>query len=94
MHDPTSLNRQGADTGTQYRSAIFYHTDEQRQIAEQSKITAAKEFSKPIVTEITKAGLFYRAEDYHQDYYRLNKDSNPYCTYVISPKLKKLGLKP
>jgi peptide-methionine (S)-S-oxide reductase len=94
MHDPTSLNRQGADSGTQYRSAIFYHTDEQRLIAEQSKTVAAKEFSQPIITEITKAGPFYRAEDYHQDYYRLNKDSNPYCTMVISPKLIKLGLKP
>ncbi|MDB6022620.1 MAG: msrA [Pedosphaera sp.] len=92
-HDPTSLNRQGADSGTQYRSAIFYHTDEQRKIAEQSKAEAAKEFSKPIVTEITKAGEFYPAEDYHQDYYRLNKNRNPYCSRVIAPKLKKLGLK-
>ncbi|HWF18911.1 MAG TPA: peptide-methionine (S)-S-oxide reductase MsrA [Verrucomicrobiae bacterium] len=92
-HDPTSLNRQGADSGTQYRSAIFYNTDEQRKIAEKSKTEAAKEFSKPIVTEITKAGEFYPAEDYHQDYYRLNKNKNPYCRMVISPKLKKLGLK-
>lgn len=92
-HDPTSLNRQGADSGTQYRSAIFYSTDEQRQVAEKSKAEAAKEFSKPIVTEITKAGEFYPAENYHQDYYRLNKNRNPYCTMVISPKLKKLGLK-
>ncbi len=94
IHDPTSLNRQGADTGSQYRSAIFYRTDEQRRIAEQSKTTAAKEFSQPIVTEITKAGPFYPAEEYHQDYYQLNKGSNPYCTVVIAPKLKKLGLKP
>ena len=92
-HDPTSLNRQGADTGTQYRSAIFYYTDEQRQIAEKSKTEAAKEFSKPLVTEITKAGEFYPAENYHQNYYQLNKNINPYCTLVISPKLKKLGLK-
>jgi peptide-methionine (S)-S-oxide reductase len=92
-HDPTSLNRQGADSGTQYRSAIFYSTDAQRQIAEKSKVEAAKEFSRPIVTEITRAGEFYPAEDYHQNYYRLNKNINPYCTMVISPKLKKLGLK-
>jgi peptide-methionine (S)-S-oxide reductase len=92
-HDPTSLNKQGADTGTQYRSAIFYNNDAQRQIAEKSKAEASKEFSKPIVTEITKAGEFYAAENYHQDYYRLNKNSNPYCRMVISPKLKKLGLK-
>ncbi len=92
-HDPTSLNRQGADTGTQYRSAIFYNTDAQRAIAEKSKADAAKEFTKPIVTEITKAGPFYAAENYHQDYYRLNKNKNPYCPLVIAPKLKKLGLK-
>ena len=91
-HDPTSLNRQGADTGTQYRSGIFYSTDDQRKIAEKSKAEAGKEFSKPIVTEITKAGEFYPAEDYHQDYYRLNKNRNPYCSRVIAPKLKKLGL--
>jgi peptide-methionine (S)-S-oxide reductase len=92
-HDPTSLNHQGNDYGTQYRSAIFYYTDEQRQIAEKSKAEAAKEFSKPIVTEIVKAGEFYPAEDYHQNYYQLNKNINPYCSIVISPKLKKLGLK-
>ena len=93
-HDPTSLNRQGDNRGTQYRSAIFYNTEAQRLIAEQSKTEAGKEFSKPIVTEITKAGEFYPAEDYHQNYYQLNKDINPYCTLVISPKLKKLGLRP
>jgi peptide-methionine (S)-S-oxide reductase len=92
-HDPTSLNRQGNDSGTQYRSAIFYSTDEQKQVAEKSKAEAGKEFSKPIVTEITKLGEFYPAENYHQDYYRLNKGRNPYCSVVISPKLKKLGLK-
>ncbi len=92
-HDPTSLNRQGADSGTQYRSAIFYTTEEQREIAGKAKAEAAKEFSKPIVTEITKAGEFFSAENYHQDYYRLNKNKNPYCRMVISPKLKKLGLK-
>lgn len=92
-HDPTSLNRQGADAGTQYRSAIFYNSDAQRAVAEKSKAEAGKEFSKPIVTEITKATEFYNAEDYHQDYYRLNKNRNPYCTRVIAPKLKHLGLK-
>jgi peptide-methionine (S)-S-oxide reductase len=92
-HDPTTLNRQGADAGTQYRSAIFYADEEQRNIAEKSKADAAKEFSRPVVTEITKAGEFYLAESYHQDYYRLNKNRNPYCQSVIAPKLKKLGLK-
>ena len=91
-HDPTTLNRQGADSGTQYRSAIFYNTDAQREIAEKSKREAAKESADPIVTEIAKAGDFYPAENYHQDYYRLNKNRNPYCRMVISPKLKKLGL--
>jgi peptide-methionine (S)-S-oxide reductase len=92
-HDPTSLNQQGADAGTQYRSGIFYSTDEQRKIIEKSLAEASKEYSKPIVTEIAKATEFYPAENYHQDYYRLNKNRNPYCTMVISPKLKKLGLK-
>jgi len=92
VHDPTTMNRQGADAGTQYRSAIFYHTDAQRAVAEKSKSEAAKEFSQPIVTEITKATDFYPAEDYHQNYYRLNKNRNPYCQRVIAPKLKKAGL--
>ena len=91
-HDPTSLNRQGADHGTQYRSAIFYQTDAQHDIALKSKAEAAKEFADPIVTEITKAGEFYIAENYHLDYYRLNKDAG-YCRAVIAPKLRKLGLK-
>lgn len=93
IHDPTSLNRQGGDVGTQYRSAIFYHTGAQREIAERSKAEVAKEFSKPIVTEISKAVEFYPAENYHQDYYRLNKNRNPYCQAVIAPKLRKAGLK-
>ncbi len=92
-HDPTTLNRQGVDSGTQYRSAIFYQSNAQRVIAEKSKADAAQEFAQPIVTEITQAGPFYPAEDYHQDYYRLNKNRNPYCRTVIAPKLKKLGLK-
>jgi len=91
-HDPTTLNRQGADVGPQYRSAIFYETDEQREIAEKSKAAAQAAFSSPIVTEITKAGPFYPAENYHQDYYRLNKGRNPYCQIVIAPKLHKLGM--
>ena len=93
IHDPTTLNRQGADSGTQYRSAIFYHSDAQRKVAEQSKAEAAKEFTDPIVTEIAKAADFYPAENYHQDYYRLNKGRNPYCRSVIAPKLRKAGLK-
>ena len=91
-HDPTTLNRQGADVGTQYRSAIFYENDAQRAIAEKSKAAAAKKFTQPIVTEITKAPTFYVAENYHQDYYRRNKNKNPYCRVVIAPKLRKLGL--
>lgn len=93
IHDPTSLNRQGGDVGTQYRSAIFFHSDAQREIADRSKAEVAKEFSKPIVTEISKAVEFYPAENYHQDYYRLNKNRNPYCQAVIAPKLRKAGLK-
>ena len=93
IHDPTSLNRQGADTGTQYRSAIFYHSEAQRAVAEKSKAAAAKEFSRPIVTEITRATEFFPAENYHQDFYRLNKNRNPYCQRVIAPKLRKAGLK-
>ena len=92
-HDPTTLNRQGADEGTQYRSAIFYHSDAQRETAEKSKAEAQKKSKRPIVTEITKAGEFYPAETYHQDYYEQNKDRNPYCNIVIEPKLEKLGLK-
>lgn len=93
-HDPTSLNRQGADTGPQYRSVIFYHTPEQRNVAMQSKskLDASGMYENPSVTEISEASKFWVAEDYHQDYYNLNKDTNPYCRVVISPKLKKLGM--
>lgn len=91
-HDPTTLNRQGADVGTQYRSAIFYKTEEQKKTAEKSKTAAGKLFSDPIVTEITKLDVFYPAEDYHRDYYRRNKNKNPYCQVVIAPKLRKLKL--
>ena len=92
-HDPTTLNRQGFDSGTQYRSAIFYQNAAQKEIALKAKAAAGKEFVDPIVTEITAAGEFYPAENYHQNYYQLNKDGNPYCNRVIAPKLKKLGLK-
>ena len=90
-HDPTTLNRQGADRGTQYRSAIFYHSEAQRASAETSKANAQKYFDEPIVTEITAASEFYPAENYHQNYYRLNQAA-PYCQMVIRPKLEKLGL--
>jgi peptide-methionine (S)-S-oxide reductase len=90
IHDPTTLNRQGNDVGTQYRSVIFYHNDEQKQKAEyyKNKLTEEKIWDKPIVTEITKFVKFYPAEDYHQEYY----DNNPnqgYCAYVITPKVEK-----
>lgn len=89
-HDPTTLNRQGADEGTQYRSAIFYHSPEQKLIAEArvKELNEQKLFPRPIVTEVTPAATFYPAEDYHQGYYRLNPDQG-YCQVVISPKLEK-----
>lgn len=93
LHDPTTLNRQGADVGTQYRSAIFYHSEEQKNTAEASKKAAAENFTDPIVTEITKAAEFYPGEVYHQGYYFENKSNNPYCRVVIEPKLKSLDLK-
>lgn len=88
IHDPTTLNRQGNDVGTQYRSVIFYNTEEERATAEQSKDTAASAYSSPIVTEISKADEFYPAEDYHDDYFNRNP-SVPYCQFVIAPKVKK-----
>lgn len=89
-HDPTTLNRQGADVGTQYRSAIFYHNDEQKAIAEKSKqeTDASGLWSNPIVTEIVPLTDFYEAEGYHQDYYNLNPNQ-PYCRMVIDPKVQK-----
>jgi peptide-methionine (S)-S-oxide reductase len=89
-HDPTTLNRQGADQGTQYRSAIFYHNENQKQLAEayKSKLNSEKAFDKPVVTEINPATTFYKAEDYHQNYFNENGNA-PYCTYVIIPKLEK-----
>lgn len=92
LHDPTTLNRQGNDSGTQYRSAIFYQTEDQKKVAEASKAAAKANFKDPIVTEITLATEFYPAENYHQDFYKENKSKNSYCRYVIEPKLKKLKL--
>ena len=91
VHDPTTLNQQGADVGTQYRSAIFYHNEAQKQKAEKYKtqLNDSGAFSKPIVTEISPAQKFYAAEDYHQEYYANNKNTNPYCAVVIRPKLEK-----
>jgi peptide-methionine (S)-S-oxide reductase len=93
LHDPTTLNKQGADEGPQYRSAIFYHNEAQKTLADASKKAAQENFDKPIVTEITAAAKFYPAEKYHQNYYEQNKSKNPYCKYVVEPKLKKLKLK-
>ncbi|MBX3743914.1 MAG: peptide-methionine (S)-S-oxide reductase MsrA [Verrucomicrobiae bacterium] len=105
-HDPTSVLEedtvirgkrypkgtayQGADVGDHYRSIILYETDSQRVAAEASRIEAQKDFKKPIATQIVPLKAFYRAEDYHQNYYNLNKGQNPYCGYVITPKLQKL----
>ncbi|NND50905.1 MAG: peptide-methionine (S)-S-oxide reductase MsrA [Flavobacteriaceae bacterium] len=88
-HDPTTLNRQGADVGTQYRSVIFYHDDEQKSIAEEVVKQMAAYYEDPIVTEITSLDVFHHAEDYHQDYYA-NNQSQGYCSFVITPKLQKL----
>lgn len=89
-HDPTTLNQQGADIGTQYRSVIYYHSEDQKKSAEFYKARLEEEgaFDKPIVTEISPATTFYKAEDYHQNYYNLNNNA-PYCSYVIQPKLEK-----
>ena len=89
-HDPTTLNRQGADVGTQYRSIILYHNEAQKAIAEKSRreTDASDLWPNPIVTEIAPLGAFYPAEDYHQDYYRQNR-FQPYCLAVIDPKLRK-----
>jgi len=91
-HDPTTLNMQGADKGTHYRSAIFYTSDSQKEIAEQfiKQLTAAKLFENPIVTEVTEFEDFYPAEDYHNDYFNQNKQQG-YCKFVIQPKIDKLN---
>lgn len=90
IHDPTTLNRQGADIGTQYRSAIFYHDDEQKRTAEEvlQELNAQKIWDNPIVTEVTKFDKFYRAEDYHQEYFA-NNPYQPYCQVVVAPKVAK-----
>jgi len=90
-HDPTTLNQQGADKGTHYRSVIFYHSKNQKHAAENYKILLEKAeiWNNRIVTEITKASIFYSAENYHQDYYDQNKSTNSYCTFVITPKVEK-----
>lgn len=89
-HDPTTLNRQGNDVGTQYRSAIFFHNEEQKQTAEKiiKRFEEEKVYDNPIVTEITPFDTFYLAEDYHHNYFERNKDQ-PYCQFVVAPKLEK-----
>lgn len=89
-HDPTTLNRQGADVGTQYRSVIYYHTKSQQMLAEEKKrqLNAQDAYGAPVVTEISAFDVFYSAEDYHQDYYDQNP-GNPYCSRVVGPKLEK-----
>lgn len=90
-HDPTTLNRQGADVGTQYRSVVFYHNEQQKQLAEKYKaeLNKTNAFGKPVVTQVTKAAPFYVAENYHQNYFN-NNANQPYCRAVILPKLEKL----
>ena len=88
-HDPTTLNRQGGDTGTQYRSVIYYHNESQKEIAQNVIESLKNYFDNPIVTEISPIGIFYEAEDYHQNYYQ-NNQSQGYCSFVITPKLSKL----
>jgi peptide-methionine (S)-S-oxide reductase len=89
-HDPTTLNRQGEDMGTQYRSVIFYHNDAQKKLAEEykQKLNSSGSFDKTIVTEISPFKIFYKAENYHQDYFKLNGHA-PYCSFVIAPKVEK-----
>lgn len=93
IHDPTQLNRQGNDVGTQYRSTILYQTEKEKETAQAAidSLTEQGTFSRPIVTTLEKAGPFYRAEDYHQDYYANNPNAG-YCQFVIAPKLKKIQL--
>lgn len=90
-HDPTSLNRQGSDVGTQYRSAIFYHGNQQKAVAEQviKELTEEEVFDKPIVTQVEPFKAFYKAEDYHKDYFKRHPEQ-PYCQVIIAPKLAKL----
>ncbi len=88
-HDPTTLNRQGADVGTQYRSVIFYHDENQKEVAEGILSEVSSYYEDPVVTELSPLKIFYEAEDYHQDYYR-NNQTQGYCNFVITPKLAKL----
>ena len=90
IHDPTTLNQQGNDVGTQYRSAIFYHSPEQKKVAEEliAELTKQQLYNKPIVTELVPAVQFYEAEEYHQEYFARNP-FQPYCSYVVGPKLAK-----
>jgi peptide-methionine (S)-S-oxide reductase len=90
IHDPTTLNRQGNDVGTQYRSAIFYHSEEQKKIAEE--VIAGLDVKDPVVTEVVPAGTFWRAETYHQNYFR-NNPIQPYCAFVVAPKVSKFRKK-
>ncbi len=95
IHDPTTRDRQGNDVGTQYRSAIFYHSDEQKRMAEEvvRSLEAEKLWSSPIVTQIVPASEFYVAENYHQEYFERVGAANPYCSYVIEPKVAKFRKK-
>ena len=90
-HDPTTLNRQGAEIGTQYRSDIFYQNEEQKKIAERSKkvLDESKVYNDPVITEITELDTFYKAEDYHQNYFNDNAEQ-PYCQFVVKPKVDKV----
>jgi peptide-methionine (S)-S-oxide reductase len=90
VHDPTTLNRQGNDIGTQYRSAVFYHNEDQKKEAEfyKKKMEESGAFDRPVVTEITEAAAFYKAEDYHQNYFNQNGEQ-PYCAMVVRPKVEK-----
>jgi peptide-methionine (S)-S-oxide reductase len=90
IHDPTSMDRQGNDVGSQYRSAIFYHSEEQKQTAEEMirEMEASGDYRDPVVTEVRQAEPFYKAEDDHQEYYR-NNPNQPYCAYVVAPKVHK-----
>lgn len=94
VHDPTTLNRQGADIGSQYRSVIFYHSEKQKEIAEKSKkqLDLSKTYKDPVVTQIAPFKSFYKAEDYHQNYF-LNNPNQAYCSVVIGPKVKKFRKK-
>ena len=89
-HDPTTLNRQGHDVGESYRSVIYFANEDQKKAADAAKVRAKAEWKDPIVTEISPFKEFYAAEDFHQNYYNLNKDKNPYCSIIIAPKLNKL----